>query len=198
MALSHIFVTGKFRLMTFRKLESITILFVVTAISFSSCNTKSKQSEVLIANGLGIFRSINFDMDIENVKKYETATLVNATEDYLRYEIQKINNTSEYVEIEYHFSKERLDLITVFYSAENEAALKKLFEEMKAYYNEKHGKAISNNTGWEHWEFEDKEGLPGNIEIMMKYEILNDVYGLDIEMVKYYTDGSKPSALIGK
>jgi hypothetical protein len=167
-------------------------------ICFSSCNTKSKQSEVLIANGLGIFRSINFDMDIENVKRYETATLVNATEDYLRYEIQKINNTSEYVEIEYHFSKGRLDLITVFYSAENEVALKKLFEEMKTHYNKKYGTATSNNAGWERWEFEDREGLPGNIEIMMRYENLNNVYGLDIEMVKYYTDEAEPSALIGK
>lgn len=167
-------------------------------IGFLSCNTKSKQSEVLIANGLGIFRSINFDMDIENVKKYETATLVNATEDYLRYEIKKINNSSEYVEIEYHFSKERLDLITVFYSAENEVALKKLFDEMKKHYSNKYGNATGDDAGWQRWEFEDTEGLPGSIEIMMKYESLNDVHGLDIEIVKYYKDERKTASILGK
>ncbi len=135
-------------------------------------------------------------MNIESVKKFESAPLVNSTENYLRYEIKKINNTNEYAEIEYHFSKEHLDLITVYYSAENSADIEALFKEMITYYTEKYGEAVSDDSGWKRWEFEDKEGIPGTIEIMMKQESVNDIFSLDIELVKYYADERK-SASIG-
>jgi hypothetical protein len=172
-----------------------TLFIIAMVIIASGCNRQSKRVETLIASGLGIFRSVNFDMDIESVKKFETAPLVNSTENYLRYEIKKINNTNEYAEIEYHFSKDRLDLITVYFSAEKTEDIEALFQEMITYYTEKYGEVVSDDSGWKRWEFEDKEGLPGSIEIMMKQESVNDIFSLDIELVKYYSDERKSAGL---
>jgi len=184
--------------MSFSANSIFTLFITIVVFLASGCNTHSLRSEVLIASGLGIFRSVNFDMDIESVKKLESAPLVNSTENYLRYEINKINNTNEYAEIEYHFSKERLDLITVYYSAEKIEDIEALFQEMIVYFTEKYDNPASDDSGWKRWEFEDKEGIPGTIEIMMKQESVNNIFSLDIEMVKYYTDERKSASVGGR
>ena len=180
-------------------MKKISALYCIAImlLLFAACKTEPEsRSAILLSDDTGIFRNISFDYDIETVKKNETAPLVNSTEDYLRYEIKNINKTSEYAEFEYHFSKNRLDLITVYYATTTKEEAEQLFNEVKKIYDKKFGAGKSDDSGWQMWEFEDKEGTAGNIEIMMKHESNNDLHGLDIELVKYYKDERRTASTL--
>jgi hypothetical protein len=155
-----------------------------------------KRSDILFEKGKGIFRSVDFDMTMEAVMQREKAPLVNSAEDYLRYEIQHINNTREFIQIEYMFSRQRLDRIMVYYHVERKEDADQLFNEARAYFEKKFGKSTDIESGWLIWELDDRGGLPGTIEIMISNESRRDMYGLDIEMVKYYKDEEKTTSFI--
>jgi hypothetical protein len=179
------------------KKVTLIVYAAITLLLITSCNEKpASRTSILLSEDSGIFRNISFDLDIDAVKKNETAPLANATEDYLRYELKNINKTSEYAEFEYHFSKNRLDLITVYYATTTKKEAEQLFNEVKKIYDKKFGASKSDDSGWQMWEFEDKEGSPGNIEIMMKHESNNDLHGLDIELVKYYKDERRTASTL--
>jgi hypothetical protein len=181
------------------KPNSLFALFILMwAILFCGCKSKPpKAAEILLGNSKNVFREVGFDMDMNTVKKNETASLVNSAEDYLRYEIKNIEGkSSQYAEIEYHFDHNRLDLITVYQNTANELDIEPLFNDVKLHFNKKYGESKSNKAGWETWAFEDKEGEQGNIEIMLKGVNENGLFGIDIELVKYYKDEQKQAQLI--
>jgi hypothetical protein len=173
-------------------------LFIIALLMLSVAGCKGKKemkrADVLFNKGKGIFRNVDFDMDLETAKKNETAPLANSAEDYLRYEITNMNGKAgEYVEIEYMFDKNRLDRMMVYYSVDSKNAADGLFIDVLGYFTKKYGGTMSNDKEWRTWQLEDKKGQRGTIEIMIKKEDRDNVFGVDIEMVKYYKDEEKPA-----
>jgi hypothetical protein len=176
------------------------LLLITISIIAASCNSnkEKKRAAILFEKGKGIFRNIDFDMDIETVQQNEKAPLANSADDYLRYEIENINNTNEFLQIEYMFDKQRLDRIMVYYKVAKKEDAEKLFNEVHEHYVKKFGESADNESGWLTWELKDKGGMPGNIEIMISKESKPDMFGVDIEMVKYYKDEQKPATSLLK
>jgi len=172
----------------------LMMLFLTIVLAGCKGKKEIKRADILFNKGKGIFRSIDFDMNLETAKKSETAPLANGTEDYLRYEITEVNgNPLEFIEMEYMFEKNRLDRIMVFYGVDSKEAADGLFYGVLDYFTKKFGGSASNDSGWRTWQLEDKKGLPGNIEIMIKKESEENIHGVDIEIVKYYKDEEKPA-----
>ncbi len=174
------------------------LIFILLSICFFSCKqSPPTRLELLTGDGKSMFRSIQFDMDLVSVKNKETESLVSSAKDYLRYEIREVfNNTNEYIEIEYLFDKDRLDRIMVYHALENKEEVASLLHDLHAHFTNRFGKGINNEFGWMTWEFEDNNGLPGVIEIMINGNSNQGDHGVDIEMVKYYKDDiRKPVSL---
>jgi hypothetical protein len=175
------------------------LLLLALAVIASGCKGKKEpaRAEILFSKkSKGIFRNVDFD--IETVKKNETAPLVNSSEDYLRYEIADVNgNKMEFIEFEYMFENNRLDRIMVFYTVERKEHADGLYFGVLDYFTKKFGGTSGHHDAWRTWELEDKKGLPGKIEIMTKKQTEENIFGVDIEMVKYYKDEEKkPTSLL--
>jgi hypothetical protein len=115
------------------------LLLLALAVIASGCKGKKEpaRAEILFSKkSKGIFRNVDFDMDIETVKKNETAPLVNSSEDYLRYEIADVNgNKMEFIEFEYMFENNRLDRIMVFYTVEPKRTCRRIiFRSARLFY----------------------------------------------------------------
>lgn len=173
-------------------LKTIGLLTIIS-ILITACNEKAFDINSLIKTSENsIFRNINFDADIEEVKKRETAPMINSTDNYLRYEILPDEENTVLAEFEYHFSKNKLDLITVYLSSPDENSINTIFKTLNENFEKKYGRSNSNDLGWKSWEVIDKEGLPGNIDIMLRKDKKDENYNIDMELVKYYFEEKNP------
>ena len=135
-----------------------------------------------------MFRGLAFDMKLADVKQSETVRPDVEYEDYLRYRLFADSIASgESVDMEYFFNKNnQLDLMIAFYNLADEDDLHPLADELRRYFERSYGRARLDEQGWYHWQFDDKKGESGSIEVNLVGETEKGYMGVEIEMIKYY------------
>lgn len=136
-----------------------------------------------------IFRGVDFDIGILEVKSREPLKPDLEYADYLHYRILADSiATGESVDVEYFFNKDnRLDLMIAFYNLSDKHAIYPLVEELRRYLEREYGRPRQDELGWYHWKFEDKKSRePGTIEINLLGETEAGYMGVELELAKYY------------
>ena len=135
-----------------------------------------------------MFRGLDFDMSLQEVKEKETLPPDLEYGDYLRYHILADSvSAGESMDVEYFFNKNnRLDLMIAFYNLRDKDVLHPLADELKRYLERNYGRPQQDELGWYHWEFDDKTGENGTIEINLVGETEEGYMGVELEMTKYY------------
>ncbi|MDX2002157.1 MAG: hypothetical protein SFW35_06985 [Chitinophagales bacterium] len=165
-------------------------LFLLIAVLFSSCDSfwlKDKHTRAVLKSEKGFIRGVEFDMTKEQVKKIEKDTLVEESERFLGY-VNELNKGKDHLQVEYFFNeKNQLDQIMINYYLNEEDDVQDLIADLTEYFNKKIGPGKKDEAGWNIWNYEDKKGAPGNVDILL-FRKLDNTYGriVDLEIVKYY------------
>lgn len=135
-----------------------------------------------------LFRGLSFDMTLAQVKETEDLNPELEYRDYLRFKILADSIAAgESVDVEYFFNKkDQLDLMIAFYNLSGTDDIQPLINELKNFLENKYGRAKQDELGWYHWEFDDRKGEPGTIEINLVGETEEGYRGVELELIKYY------------
>ncbi len=161
------------------------------ALLLASCNDfkhLSNRGKLMVKTQHNLFRGLSFDSNIQDVKLTETHVPDLEYPDYLRYRIAADSVAAgESLDVEYFFNKKnQLDLMIAFYNISDSTAIHPLADELMRYLEREHGRPKQDELGWYHWEFQDKKGEPGTIEINLVGETEAGYMGVEVEMIKYY------------
>lgn len=173
-----------------RKLSYYCILGVVAAL-FVSCNDfkhLSNRGKLMVKTKQPLFRGLHFDATIQDVRQAEAIAPEKEYPDNLRYHLLADSIAAgESLDVEYFFNKKnQLDLMIAFYNISDSNAIHPLADELMRYLEREHGRAKKDELGWYHWEFPDKKGEPGTIEINLVGETEAGYMGVELELIKYY------------
>lgn len=131
----------------------IRISFVVLGILLgASCMSRADYSDTfkkIITSEQGIFRGVDFDTPINNVKKLET--IKPELDDVLGLKYQINLNEGEVLYIEYDKQDDRVKNIRSKILLRNTQNTEKLYNELTNYYTKKHGKPKGRNRE-QYWE----------------------------------------------
>jgi hypothetical protein len=155
---------------------------------FASCNGlfMDKRTKAVIKSGDGLLRGVELDMTLPQVRAIETDTLVEENASFLGY-VRERKRGKDHLEVEYSFNPEgKLDLIMIYYYMEKEEDAKKLVADLKEYFDKKIGASKTDEMGWQVWEYPDKKGLAGNVEIILNKKVDEQGRVVELEIVKYY------------
>lgn len=121
---------------------AIKIIFVVLSISvWACCASKVKYSDSfkkIITSEQGIFRGVDFDTPINNVKKIEA--IKPELDDVLGLKYQIALNEGETLFLEYDKQEDKVKNIRSKIVLRNSQNAEKLYNELTQYYSQKHGK----------------------------------------------------------
>jgi len=167
-----------------------SILFFA-ALLFASCNDfkhLSNRGKLMVKTKNNLFRGLNFDLDIQQVKQSEAIAPELEYPDNLRYRILADSVAAgESIEIEYFFNKKnQLDLMIAFYNISDSNEISPLADELMRYLEREYGRPKVDEAEGYHWEFQDEEGEPGTVEINLVKETEEGYMGVELELIKYY------------
>ncbi len=168
------------------------LLFLsVIVLFFCGCNDfkhLSDRGKLLVKTKEQLFRGVDFDMKLNEVRELEEIQPHTEYADYLLYRISGDSiGKGETIDVEYFFNKKnQLDLIIAFYNLSDKTTIRPLVQELKGYYEKKYGKPKEDEFGWFHWEIRDKSGEKGVIEINLVGETEEGYMGVELELIKYY------------
>lgn len=173
-----------------RKISYYGILCVF-ALLLVSCNDfkhLSQRGKLIVKTKQHLFRGLNFDSSIEDVKQSEALSPETEYPDNVRYHIAADSIApGESLDVEYFFNKKnQLDLMIAFYNLSDSNAIHPLVNELMRYLEREHGRPKKDELGWYHWEFQDKKGETGTIEINLMGETEAGYMGVELELIKYY------------
>lgn len=173
-----------------RKLPYYCILCAAALLLFACNDFKhlSQRGKLLVKTKQHLFRGLHFDATIEEVKQAEAITPQKEYPDNVSYRILADSIApGESLDVEYFFNKKnQLDLMIAFYNLSDSNAIHPLVDELMRYLEREHGRAKKDEHGWYHWEFPDKKGEPGTIEINLVGETEAGYLGVELELIKYY------------
>jgi len=178
--------------MSFLKAAVPALLLAFSLLAFfSACNDfkhLSKRGKLMVKNKHKMFRGLDFDMPLTEVKKSEGTQPDMEYPDYLRYRFAADSIApGESLEVEYFFNKkDQLDLIIAFYNLTDTEEIKPLADELKRYLERDYGRPAQDEFGWYHWQFDDKTGEKGTVEINLAGETEEGYKGVELELTKYY------------
>jgi len=169
------------------------VLLLASCRDFKHLDSRSK---LMLKTKEQLFRGLDFDKPIDEVKKSETLQPEMQYADYLKYRIGADSIAAgESVEIEYFFNKKnQLDLMIAFYNISDSAAIHSMADNLMGYLETKYGRPKRDELGWYHWEFECKSGEPGTVEVNLVGETEKDYMGVELELIKYYSYEKRLSA----
>ncbi|MDZ4847357.1 MAG: hypothetical protein SH857_17625 [Chitinophagales bacterium] len=174
-----------------------SILFFALLL-FASCNDfkhLSNRGKLMVKTKQDLFRGLNFDVTLQDVKQAEAISPELEYPDNMRYHIVADSIAEgESLDVEYFFNKKnQLDLMIAFYNISDSNAIHPIVNELMRYLEREHGRPKQDELGWYHWEFQDKKGEPGSIEINLVGETEAGYMGVEVEMIKYYAYEEKMS-----
>lgn len=166
-------------------------LFILSFLLFlSSCKDFtdfSPHTKLILKNEAMMFRGVSFDINKSAVKALEEKEPFEEYPDYLRYKYSPENSKENFLDLEYFFNNDgRLDMIIGYYALADDEEQKVVFDELLREFTRRFGPGEKDELGWYTWKFNDKEGIPGQIEIILNIENTEGYKGIDIEFVKYY------------
>ncbi|MCS7076651.1 MAG: hypothetical protein NZ455_08080 [Bacteroidia bacterium] len=136
------------------------ILVVMQALLWvSSCASKAEYSSTfrkIITSEHGVFRGVDFDTPISNVKKIETTKPEIDDILGLRYQIQL--NENETLFIEYDKQEDKVKSIRAKIQLKNYQNAELLYNELLNYYKQKHGKPRGRERE-SYWQVKDTKSI---------------------------------------
>lgn len=173
-----------------RKLSYYSLLCLAGLLLFACNDFKhlSKRGKLIVKTKENLFRGLNFDLSLQDVKQAESISPEKEYTDNLHYQFLADSIAAgESLDVEYFFNKKnQLDLMIAFYNISDSNAIHPLVEELMCYLEREHGRPKQDELGWYHWEFQDKKGESGAIEINLVGETEAGYMGVELEMIKYY------------
>ncbi|TVR77332.1 MAG: hypothetical protein EA412_11425 [Chitinophagaceae bacterium] len=144
-------------------------------------------SQAFIGDRSGVFRGIEFDVSIEEVKEAEYGELLDEDNDFLHYiDRPEGASTNDFLDIQYFFNGAgELDMITAFYSLNNLEMIQTIEKDVYEYFTRKYGRSQSDEIGWHVWEYNTRRGQAGVVELSMKVNVEDGFRGIELEAVKY-------------
>ena len=195
---------------------SVYLLLLVTTFFIQSCqfntNKQSKSeedlvvieeqsrfiqqyfSDVFLPDLPDIFRSVNFDEEIEIVKEKEaksTLQLADESDGYLQYEKDLFTDTIkgiDYIMIKYIFdSHDRLWVITANYIIQDSSKTAELYDHLNTTFNEKYGDYYFDRDGFTVWEgaYKRDDSTEVIYDLGVRKLLKFDDPGIQIEMMRF-------------
>jgi hypothetical protein len=136
-----------------------------------------------------IFKNLNFDFTLDEVKKIENAQLYDATNEHLFYSYnfpKDSTNFVEYADIKYFFDEESiLKIITANIYLNDSIQETQLLENFKEYYTIKYGDTKLDDYEYDNWDATaDSKNTKGKYYYNIGIKKLKDEYGVAIEILK--------------
>ena len=153
---------------------------------------------MVIKDGTGLLRGIELDLSVADVRKIEKDSLNEETTTFLGYLVPG-KEKGEKMEVEYSFNEQgKLDLMSVFYYLDKDDDAEHMVAALKKYFEKKLGPSKKDELGWYTWQFRDKKGLPGDVEIVLNKKVEAKSKVVDLEIVKYYDSEAGSSRSLKK
>lgn len=165
------------------------LLFVLlTGLLFASCHQlfMDKRAKLMLNGEKGLFRGLELDMTLPEVRKIATDSIDEEDENFLGYVLPGLDK-SERLELDYSFNEQgKLDLIVANYYLAKDEDAEHMIAELKQFFDKKVGASKQDEKGWQVWQYRDKKGLPGDVEIVLNKTVSEKGKNVDLEIVKYY------------
>lgn len=163
-------------------------LFIFLLTACNNFKRLGDRAKLILKNDKKLFRGLDFEMSLKQVKELETAHLEDEFSNYLRYKVEVDSMfPGEYLALEYSFnSKDQLDVIYVYYTLEDKSLIDPIVNDLKEYFSNEYGQPKVDELGWYKWKFEDKTGVPGTVEITLSGEKKEDYLGVYLDLQKFY------------
>lgn len=145
--------------------------------------------ELITKEKKAIFKNINFDFTLEEVKKVENAQLYEATPEHLFYSYNFPKDSSlfvEYADIKYFFDEENtLKIITANIYLNDSVQESQLLENFKEYYTIKYGDTKIDDYDYDNWDATaDSRNKKGKYYYNIAIKKLENEYGVAIELLR--------------
>ncbi len=171
---------------------------ILLVILFTSCRNENNIeisnptiyfNEIITNEKNAIFKNINFDFTLDDVKKTDNAQLYEATAEHLFYSYNFPKDSSqfiEYTDIKYFFDEDNiLKIITATVYLNDSIQEAKLLENLKEYYTIKYGDTKVDDYSYDNWEATaDSKNKKGKYYYNIAIKKLENEYGVTIELLR--------------
>ena len=173
----------------------VSILYIVV-LCMIACKHKKNNSDIKITspyfstmmklNENGVFRGLNFNMDVDAVQKVESSKLFETTSDHLFYELSFPVDSSQFVEyanLQYFFNgNNQLDIITADVFLNDSIQEKELYQSLKKYFDDNFDAINNDNGNFLIWRARFKDSkLDENFDYTIGLKNFTEDYGVTIE-----------------
>lgn len=154
----------------------------------------SYYENIFLPNLDDIFRAVNFDDEIETVKKTEASydlELTDESDGYLQYEKDIFIDTAkgiDYVTLKYIFdSYDRLWVVTLNYIIQDSAKTTELFDHLNTTFNDKYGDYYFDRDGFTVWEssYKRSDSVEVVYDLGVRKLLKFDDPGIQIELMRF-------------
>ncbi len=173
--------------MKLKGLGLIVLAFIMVSASCGPFQMLDKRSKIIAASKGGIIRGASFDISPDSVKAIEKIAPTIDQDGYLSYTILPEDFPSETLKVDYMFNIDnQLDIIAIDYRTKDEKAIQQITDNLKKFFQKRHGDGRTDELGWNTWDIKDTIGNKGTIEIVLLSENDPDYQGVKLELVKYF------------
>lgn len=174
----------------------INILFLSTLCFFISCKEKSKDKypyspfvSTIFSDQSHVIHDFNWLNSYDEIKENESANLVEADDEMLKYEFifpEDSTQYQEYVEKTYLFDAEKkLDILMVRYYFEDSTLSHHVSRDLKQWFSTKNGVPTEDKYGYLEWNshYNDKQSVIRNVNIALKEEEIENEWVISLELL---------------
>lgn len=174
------------------------LIVVCLIVVLVSCRRKEKIevtnptiyfTDLITDNPEGIFKNVNFDFTIDDVKATENAQLYEATDDHLFYSYNFPKDTSlfvEYADIKYFFDENKiLKIISTTIYLNDSIQETGLLQNFHDYYTEKYGDDKTDDYKYSTWNATaESKSTKGKYYFNIGLKELGNEYGVTLELLR--------------
>lgn len=172
-------------------------LLVISALLYACQNENNIKidnptvffNELITKEKKAIFKNVNFDFSIDDVKKTENAQLYEATKEHLFYSYNFPKDSSvfiEYVDIKYFFDETNtLKIISANIFLNDSIQEQHLLDNFREYYTIKYGDSKVDDYQYDTWEATaDSKNKKGKYYYNIAIKKMKGEYGIMVELLR--------------